>query len=187
MVFTCSWSDWFIEAADAWRDDAWDVIRTRPALNFQILTKRPENIIDRLPADWGEGWPNVWLGVSAEDQKHADLRIPVLRDVPAAVRFASLEPLLGPVVIPDRSDLDWVIVGGESGPGSRPMKLDWAREIRDQCDAEDIAFFFKQWGAHDEVGSKVGKRKSGCELEGIERKDFPVPRTAGVIDLFGAA
>ena len=160
MVFTCSWSDWFIESADAWRDDAWAVVKSRPGLDFQILTKRPENILARLPADWGTGYPNVWLGVSAEDQEHADLRVPVLRDIPAAVRFASLEPLLGPIVLPERSGLDWVIVGGESGKYSRPMKPEWARDIRDQCDAEGIRFFFKQWGAFDEGGARVGKKKA---------------------------
>lgn len=98
-VFTCSWSDFFIEEADAWRADAWDVIRRRPGLTWQILTKRPELIRDRLPPDWGGGggYPNVWLGISVEDQKAADARIPLLTEIPAAVRFLSIEPLLGPV------------------------------------------------------------------------------------------
>lgn len=97
FVFTCSWSDWFIEEADVWRDDAWSIVRQTPHLTYQILTKRPENMAARLPADWGEGWPNVWLGVSAEDQATADLRLPILAATPAAVRFLSAEPLLGPI------------------------------------------------------------------------------------------
>src|SRR3990167_4980051 len=96
-VFVNSWSDFFIEEADEWRAEAWEVIRRTPHLIYQILTKRPENIAARLPADWGNGWPNVWLGISAEDQKNADKRIPVLLNVMARVRFISAEPLLGPI------------------------------------------------------------------------------------------
>lgn len=96
-VFVNSWSDFFIEQADAWRDDAWDVIRRTPHLTYQILTKRPERIAAHLPSDWGSGWPNVWLGVSAENQEYADERIPLLLQTPAAVRFVSYEPALGPV------------------------------------------------------------------------------------------
>lgn len=100
--------------------------------------------------------PNVWLGVSAEDQKRADLRIPALLDTPATVRFVSAEPLLGPINLHTDpieagspfwgSQLDWVIVGGESGPGARPMHPDWARSLRDQCVAAGLPFLFKQWG-----------------------------------------
>ncbi len=100
-VFTCSWSDFFIEAADPWRSDAWDVIRQTPRLTYQILTKRPENIAARLPADWGAGWPNVWLGVTAENQQAADERIPVLLRTPAAIRFVSCEPLLSCINLRD--------------------------------------------------------------------------------------
>ncbi|PXW57006.1 DUF5131 family protein [Chelatococcus asaccharovorans] len=89
--------------------------------------------------------PNVWLGVSAEDQRRWDERIPDLKETPAAERFVSAEPLLGPIV-GDMAGLDWIIVGGESGPGSRPMHPDWARSIRDQCAAAGVPFFFKQWG-----------------------------------------
>ncbi len=109
--------------------------------------------------DWMEGprWfpgvlPNVWLGVSVESQKWVDVRIPVLLDTPAAVRFLSCEPLLGPVDIINgigdswMTGLDWVIAGGESGPGARPMHPDWARSLRDQCDVAGVAFHFKQWG-----------------------------------------
>ena len=97
LVFTCSWSDFFHVDADPWRGEAWRLIRDTPHLIYQILTKRPALIARRLPADWGEGYPNAWLGVSAERQQEADLRIPLLLQTPAAVRFVSLEPLLGPV------------------------------------------------------------------------------------------
>jgi protein gp37 len=170
-VFTCSWSDFFIEQADEWRGEAWDVIRRTPHLTYQILTKRPERILEHLPADWGKGWPNVWLGVSAEDQKHAEARIPQLLDVPAVVRFLSAEPLLGPIdlsfpikVFECRechfdgstefsktcchcSRLDWVIIGGESGPKARPMEIAWAYRLISQCKAADVKVFMKQIGA----------------------------------------
>lgn len=97
MVFTCSWSDFFHEVADPWRDEAWDIIRRTPHLTYQVLTKRPERILEHLPADWGEGWANVWLGTSVENQRWANTRIPLLVNVPATVRFLSCEPLLGPV------------------------------------------------------------------------------------------
>jgi protein gp37 len=96
FIFTCSWSDFFITEADKWRAEAWDIIRRTPEFTYLILTKRPDRIARCLPADWGDGYPNVWLGTSAENQKYADQRIPELLKVPAAKRFLSLEPLLGP-------------------------------------------------------------------------------------------
>ncbi|MCK4815091.1 phage Gp37/Gp68 family protein [bacterium] len=167
-IFVCSWSDFFIEEADNWRDDAWDIIRRCPHLTFQILTKRPERIEDCLPDDWGEGWGNVWLGVTAENQEMADLRIPPLLFIPAAKRFVSCEPLLGPINLDQLNTftnipefvnsllaLDWVIVGGESGPTCRLMEPAWARSIRDQCKANRVAFFMKQMS---------GKSKSAREV-----------------------
>lgn len=147
LVFTCSWSDFFHEAADAWRADAWEIIRQTPHLTYQVLTKRPERIAAHLPADWGDGWPNVWLGTSVESARWTH-RIQQLAEVPARVRFLSCEPLLGPVSI--ASDLlpaiHWVIVGGESGPKARPMQLEWARALREQCRYAGISFFLKQLG-----------------------------------------
>ncbi len=131
---------------------------------YQILTKRPERMLEFItryaPNDWisrGFPWPlpNVWLGVSAENQETADQRIPVLLRTPAAVRFVSAEPLLGPMFIQGflldgwhkyAPRLNWLIVGGESGPGARPMHPDWARGLRDQCQVTGTKFFFKQWG-----------------------------------------
>jgi protein gp37 len=189
MVFTCSWSDWFHEDADGWRDEAWDIIRRTPQHTYQILTKRPERILDHLPADWGNGYPNVWLGTSVENQHFADIRIPQLLRVPAAVRFLSCEPLLGPIDLHhqdcrERGDspfcvgcfgpdsryggIHWIIVGGESGPGFRPMDAQWAREIRDQCEGLGVAFFFKQ--------SAGLRSETGTLLDGREYHAFP--RTA---------
>lgn len=146
-VFTCSWSDWFIEEADPWRDDAYEVMRQAPHHTYLILTRRPERILDHLPRDWGAGWPNVWLGVSVELQRYAPSRIAELAGVPAQVRFVSAEPLLGPLDLTSPlmiGGVDWVIVGGESGPNRRPMDMAWARSLRDQCKASGVAFYFKQ-------------------------------------------
>lgn len=148
LIFTCSWSDWFIEDADNWRDEAWDVIRRTPWHTYQILTKRPENIVARLPADWNSGWPNVWLGVSVESERYYG-RLDILRNIPAAVRFLSAEPLLGPLdLAPYLTWLDWIITGGESGTQEaiRPANLDWFRAIRDQCRATNTLYHHKQHG-----------------------------------------
>jgi protein gp37 len=97
FCFTCSWSDFFIEQADEWRAEAWKIIAATPQITYQILTKRPDRVLEHLPADWGQGYKNVWLGVSAENQEYADERIPILLNTPAAVRWVSAEPLLGPI------------------------------------------------------------------------------------------
>ena len=143
MIFTCSWSDFFVREADQWRTDAWEVIRETPRHTYQILTKRPERIRDHLP----DGWPfrNVWLGVSVENPRFYN-RIESLRVIPASIRFLSLEPLLSSMSSLPLEGISWVVVGGESGPGCRPMKPEWVREIREQCRKAKIAFFFKQWG-----------------------------------------
>jgi protein gp37 len=167
-VFCASMADVFDNRAPAqWRFALWDVIRETPYLDWLLLTKRPQNIAAMLPPDWGRGWPHVWLGATVENQAEADRRIPVLLGVPAAVRFLSCEPLLGPVDLRFAFDADtgecidggwpmfgaepserlhWVITGGESGPGARPSHPDWHRALRDQCAEAGVPFFFKQWG-----------------------------------------
>jgi protein gp37 len=168
LVFTCSWSDFFHADADAWRAEAWDIIRRTPHLTYQVLTKRPERIAAQLPADWGAGYPNVWLGTSVENERFA-FRAGLLADVPAVVRFISAEPLLGPVSLrPYLDRLHWVIVGGESGPACRPMALDWARAIRDECATADVAFFLKQLGGHP---AKRGKAEA--LLDGVRHTAMP--------------
>lgn len=170
-LFTCSWSDFFNKEADDWRTAAWDIIRRTPQHTYLVLTKLPHRIKECIPADWGTGWLNVWLGVSAENQQWADIRIPKLLAVPAVVHFVSAEPLLGPINLQEYlprtakrgcfhpwpgcncesyriSGVDWIIVGGESGPHARPMHPDWARSLRDQCLSAGAAFFFKQWGEY---------------------------------------
>lgn len=155
MVFVNSRSDFFHDAIPAeFRERMWAVMKQATQHTFQILTKRPENIERMLPSDWGGGYPNVWLGTSVEHQAH-DRRIRELLCIPAALRFLSAEPLLGQLALgrPEQvgswaDDVDWVIIGGESGAGCRPMDPDWARELRDYAVGLGIPFFFKQWGGH---------------------------------------
>lgn len=131
-----------------WRDHTWSMIRQTPCLQWLLLSKRPENFAQFLPEDWGDGYQNVCLMVSTENQEWADKRIPILLDTPARWRGLSCEPLLGSIKLtPWLRNIDWVIAGGESGPGARPMEPDWARSLRDQCADAGVSFFFKQWGA----------------------------------------
>jgi len=175
-IFTCSWSDWFIEEADEWRGEAWKIIKATPQFNYLILTKRPERILTNLPYDWGEGgYPNVWLGISAEDQKNADKRIPILTMVPVITRFVSAEPLLGAIdlrpYLVGLDAIDWVITGGESDfKNPRPCNPDWVRDIRDQCQVAKVAFFHKQNGGSRKVGGTWG----GRELDGRTWDEFPI-------------
>lgn len=146
-IFTCSWSDFFIQDADAWRPEAWEIIRQTPQHTYLILTKRPQLIRSRLPEDWGEGYPNVWLGVSVENPQMQANRTPLLQQIPAVHRFLSIEPLLEPLDPLDLTGLSWVIVGGESGPGYRPMPHAWVWPILEACQQHDVVFFFKQSAA----------------------------------------
>ena len=168
LVFTCSWSDWFHKTADPWRDEAWQIVKDTPHLTYQILTKRPGRIARHLPTDWGDGYPNVWLGVSVEAEQTAH-RIAVLRDTPARVRFLSAEPLIGPLDLDRRlNGIHWVIVGGESGPACRPMDLAWARNIREECKAQGAAFFLKQLG-----GNPDARAHYKAVLDGQTYTEFP--------------
>ena len=124
----------------------WPLIRATPSLDWQLLTKRAERIAECLPADWGGGYPNVWLGVSIETREY-EWRVQLLRRVPARVRFVSYEPALGPIDGIDLTGIDWLIYGGESGAGFRPDDERWAEGIREQCRREGVAFFFKQRAA----------------------------------------
>jgi protein gp37 len=141
---------------------------------FQLLTKRPERAAELAPRLGC--WPaNVWMGTSVENQRWTS-RIEALRQVPAQVRFLSCEPLLGPLNL-DLTGVHWVIVGGESGPRARRMKPDWAESVRQQCEAAGVPFFFKQWGAYNCDGRRVGKGKAGRELAGRTWDGMPVNGT----------
>ena len=190
-VFCASMADVFdLDVPQIWRENLWSLIRETPNLDWLLLTKRIGNAEAMLPANWGDGWANVWLGATVVTQEEADRDIPKLLDTPAAVRFVSAEPLLGPIDLRGKDSqgsaldsfeedpkVDWVIVGGESGPQARPMHPDWVRSLRDQCREAEVPFFFKQWGEWlprvtgdpDEYheGMKVWRVEHplGCEVE----------------------
>lgn len=148
-IFTCSWSDFFIEQADIWRQDAWDIIQTTPRHTYMILTKRPERILEcKAKSSVYNPWPwqHLLLGASVENRRFYG-RIEQLLKVPHARRFLSIEPLLGPMPDLPLDGIDWVIVGGESGAHFRPLNLDWVRQIRDRCIERGVKFFFKQKSA----------------------------------------
>ena len=169
LVFTGSLMDWAENRPDLIepRTRLWDVVRESPHLTFQMLTKRPENIRRFLPSDWGEGYPNVWLGTSVEDMRVA-WRADQLRDIPAVVRFISYEPALGSLNDLDLAGLDWVIYGGESGTGYRQEDKEWAREMNRKCQEAEVAFFHKQ--------SSAFRTEIGIELDGHIVRNFPTAR-----------
>ena len=171
-IFVNSMSDLFHEAVpEHFIQQVFDVMVRAEHHTFQVLTKRPERAAEltpRLP------WPqNVWMGTSVENQRFV-LRVDWLRRTGARLKFLSCEPLLGPLRL-QLSGIGWVIVGGESGPRARPMRADWARDIRVQCRKAGVPFFFKQWGAHNEEGIRVGKWRSGRLLDGKTWDEMPLP------------
>ena len=165
-IFVNSMSDVFQEKADEiFIQQVWRVMERAHWHSFQVLTKRPERMLDVLSQPAFPALSNVWLGTSVESSDFAE-RIDILRQVPARVRFVSFEPLLGPISNSNLAGIHWAIVGGESGPRARPMRREWVEELRDSCRAQGVAFFFKQWG---------GKRKKrhGRLLAGRTWDDYP--------------
>ncbi len=150
LIFTCSWSDWFHKDADAWRDEAWEIVRQTPHHTYQILTKRPGRIARHLPKDWGDGYPNVWMGTSIENDD-AVFRAVQLEAIPSRIRFISAEPLLGRLNGLDYRGIHWLIAGGESGAEHRPCDERWLRALRDECATAGVAFFLKQLGGHPDA------------------------------------
>jgi protein gp37 len=165
-IFVNSMSDLFHEGvSDDFITAVWDVMRETPQHNYQILTKRPERMRQILDTVIGDVLPNVWLGTSVEDRA-AVPRIDVLREVPAAIRFISFEPLVGPVGTVDLTGIDWAIVGGESGRSARALHEAWIDEIHHQCARTGTLFFFKQWGTWGKDNKRRSKKANGREYRG---------------------
>lgn len=167
--FVNSMSDLFHEALrDAAIDQVFDVMERTPRHTYQVLTKRADRMARYTQSRYSDPPPHIWLGVSTEDQRRADDRIPHLLKARAAIRFLSCEPLLGPLALtPWLHGLDWVIAGAESGKGARPMDLNWVRSLRDQCVNAGVAFFFKQ-------DAEGGHKVSLPELDGQRWTQQPV-------------
>jgi protein gp37 len=191
-VFCASLADVFDNQADVrWRADLFALIVATPNLDWLLLTKRPQNIKKMLPDDWGNrGHQNVWLGITAEDQAHFDQRWPILGKIPASVRFISYEPAIGAVRLHEGAvQPDWLISGGESGHGARPMNPQWARDIISDCNRLGVAPFHKQWGSIKNNPLVVEQRmdaklaatadthgKGGGLVDGRLWREFPNPR-----------
>lgn len=172
MIFVNSMSDLFHkDVPKAFIDQVFETMEAATWHKFQVLTKRSSLMRRYLRDRYGaeRGPTHIWCGVSVEDA-NAAARITHLRQSPAGVRFLSIEPLIGAVGPVNLEGIDWVIAGGESGPGARPIHLEWVREIRDQCQAQKVAFFFKQWGG-------IRPKSGGRELDGREWSEFPRTRT----------
>lgn len=183
LIFANSMSDfWHVGATDAMRRAVLEVMDRTPRHAYQVLTKRPENILPGIASLGRELPANFWAGATVENSA-AKPRIDLLRAVPVRTRFLSIEPLLDDLGALNLSGIDWVIVGGESGPRARPMRAEWVRSIRDQCLAQNVPLFFKQWGAAGNnplfEGSKsdlaladpIGK--GGSLLDGQHHKAMP--------------
>jgi protein gp37 len=166
-VFVASLADVFEDRPELVEPRArfWAIVRDCPWLDFQVLTKRPENIPAMLPDDWGSGYHNVWLGTSIENNAVAG-RGRILTATPAIVHFVSYEPAIGPLEQLDLTDIEWLIVGGESGPGHRKMDLQWARDIQARCKLSGTAFFFKQNHGY--------RTELGIDALGAIYRDYPL-------------
>ncbi len=149
FVRVCMASDFFLEDADIWRDDAWDIIRKRPDVKFSLLTKRADRIKSCLPNDWNDGWDNIYIAVSCENQKRADERIPYLLDLKAKHLWVSLKPFIGEITLEKylkTGRIETVLCGGENYAGERPLHYEWVKKVYDECIKYNVEFIFGQTG-----------------------------------------
>ena len=180
MISVCMTSDFFLEQADKWRDEAWNIIRTRSDVIFYLLTKRPQRVAECLPPDWGGGWENVFFNITCENQKRADERMPILLDLPFKHKGVSCTPMIGPVSIGkylDSGQIERVLCGGENYGGRRPCHFEWVKALREECVIRNITFCFvetgtvfvkdgKQYTVKDKRTQTVQAFRSGMNYEG---------------------
>ncbi|MDE6369361.1 MAG: phage Gp37/Gp68 family protein [Muribaculaceae bacterium] len=158
QIRVCMTSDFFLDEADQWRDEAWRIIRERSDVKFFLLTKRPERVVDCLPTDWDEGWENVFFNVTCENQRRADERIPILLSLPFKHKGIMTAPLIGSIEIDhylSSGQIEQVIAGGENYDGARPCNFDWIRSLSEQCQRHDVTFCFIETGT---IFIKDGRR-----------------------------
>lgn len=149
FVRVCMTSDFFLEEADEWREEAWDFIRSRPDLTFSLLTKRAERIKECLPIDWGDGWNNVTFSVSCENQVRLEERMPYLLAIPSKHKWVSLKPFIGEIEMGEylaTGQIEVVLAGGENYQGSRPLHYDWVQKVYEACRKYEVQFIFGQTG-----------------------------------------
>jgi protein gp37 len=151
LIRVCMTSDFFLEEADAWRPEAWEIMRQRPDVKFFLLTKRPQRVRECLPQDWGSGWDHIMLNVTCENQRRADERIPILLELPFVHKGIMCAPFIGPVTIERylrENQLEQVICGGENYDGARPCDFDWVKSLQSECVAHDVTFCFIETGTN---------------------------------------
>ena len=149
LVYLCFSTDFLIEEADEWREECWRMIRERPDLHFVFLTKRIERFIDCIPADWGEGYDNVTVGCTVENQDRADFRLSIFKRLPIRHKNIICQPMIEPIDLePYLTGTELVVVGGESDKNARPLDYDWVLSIREQCIGKNVSFEFRQCGTH---------------------------------------
>lgn len=175
MIRVCMTSDFFLEEADLWRQEAWNIIRQRPDVVFFLLTKRPERVAGCLPPDWADGWDNVFFNVSCENQRLANERIPILLRLPFKHKGIMCAPLIGPVNIASylrAGQIEQVLADGENYNGARPCRYEWIKGLSDQCKAEDVTFVFCGTGnvfEKDGITYRIpkGKQAQQAALSGL--------------------
>ena len=151
LIRVCMTSDFFLEEADEWRSEAWDIMRTRSDVKFFLLTKRPERVSNCLPPDWGNGWENIFFNVTCENQRRADERIPILFSLPFKHKGVMCAPFIGEISLEKylpKGIIEQVICGGENYDGSRPCSFDWVKKLRAECEKYNITFCFIETGTN---------------------------------------
>ena len=149
MIRVCMTSDFFLEEADAWRPEAWEIMRQRRDVKFFLLTKRPQRVASCLPDDWGDGWDHIFFNVTCENQRRADERIPILFELPFKHKGIMTAPLIGPIDLNrylPKGQIEQVLCGGENYDGSRPCHYEWVKQLSDQCREHDVTFNFIETG-----------------------------------------
>ncbi len=197
QIRVCMTSDFFLEQADKWRNEAWDIIRTRSDVIFFLLTKRPQRVSDCLPDDWGDGWENVFFNVTCENQRRADERIPILLSLPFKHKGIMCAPFIGEIHIDKylaNGQIEQVIAGGENYDGSRICNFDWVKILHDECKAHNVTFCFMETGTKFvkdgklyTIPSKTVQSemafKSGMSFKG---REINFKLTPAQTDLFGS-